>query len=173
MKTIILAGAAAVALAANAAVAEDQKGAPKSASPSSASPSSANPAAVEKPLAASDVASIDDARAFAAAEFKRADKNVDGKLERAEFDTLFDAPVGAGAPSTIAAKPALRQPPATDTLFGGVAKADGVILVEELIEARVSAFRAADRNVDAKLDAEERLEFAALVKGEPPPAATN
>lgn len=168
MKTIILAGAAAVALAANAAVAEDQKGAPKS-----ASPSSANPAAVEKPLAASDVASIDDARAFAAAEFKRADKNVDGKLERAEFDTLFDAPVGAGAPSTIAAKPALRQPPATDTLFGGVAKADGVILVEELIEARVSAFRAADRNVDAKLDAEERLEFAALVKGEPPPAATN
>jgi hypothetical protein len=165
MNRIALAGLAALALPFAAAVAEEKKGA--------AAGPDAGIAGVAKPLAAADVATIDDARAFAAAEFKRADKNVDGKLEKAEFDTLFDLPAEATAPATIAAKPMLRQVGATDALFDGLAKEDAAISKEELTEARVSAFRSADRNVDAKLDAGERAEFAALVSGEPAPVSTN
>lgn len=103
-----------------------------------------------------EVATKDDAMALAAAEFLRADVNVDGVLDKAEFAMLLPAMDAAAT-----AKP--DKAAAVDASYAKIAGDDAMITQAELVADRTEVFEKADANKDQMLDKVESRKFATLV----------
>ncbi len=147
----ILFGAATIALASTAAMADpaaDKLGAPKINQPAEQA---------ELMISPERVATRDDAQKLADAEFLIADANVDGAVDKSEFETLVTAP--------DTSDPAIA--PKIEKAFAAIAKNDGKISRQEMIEARSTSFDKADVNRDKNLDEGEKQIFAALVAIKP------
>jgi hypothetical protein len=115
------------------------------------------PEAAESSLMISpaQVSSRDDAQKLGDSEFLIADVNVDGAVDKSEFDIF----VGAAPDGADAA--------ALDKTFTAIAKSDSKITRQEMIDARTKSFDQADGNRDKRLDAAEQKKFATLVTGKP------
>lgn len=107
------------------------------------------------------VATREDAKKLAEAQFLIADANVDGAIDGAEFSALAQSTAKADAAS--AAGDVVVNAPTPDEAFALISKGDGKITKQELIEARTMSFEAADANRDKALDAAEKRKFAALI----------
>ncbi|MBB5519290.1 hypothetical protein [Amphiplicatus metriothermophilus] len=134
-------------------------------------------AAAETAIKAEMVTTPDDAKAYAKAEFAKADANGDKKVEKAEFLAFAEAAHAAAQAlnDTAEAAPAaeatvIAEGDTVETAeqqFVGLSKGDGVLAIEELIEARLADFAQADADQNGALDGEEKEAFAALVKPGP------
>lgn len=106
-------------------------------------------------ISPNEVSSRDDAQKLGDAEFLIADINVDGAVDKSEFGAF----VGAAPDDADAA--------AVDKTFASIAKGDGKITRQEMIDARTKNFDQADANRDKRLDTAEQRNFATLVTGKP------
>lgn len=131
----------------------------------------------ETVIKAEMVTTSDDAKAYAKAEFAKADANGDKKVEKAEF-LAFARAAHAAAPALNETAEAAAAVETTiiaegDTVetaeqqFVGLSKDDGVLTIEELVEARLADFAQADADQNGALEGEEKEAFAALVKPGP------
>lgn len=160
MMKIILTGAGAIALASTAALADPQEttmDAPKY---------QAAPAAPEAIMSPIDVATRKDVDTLVETQFAIADDNADGSIDKAEFDAFVLSTAKKDASSPFGGPP-LDRAPTSEKAFAEIAKADGKISKQELVEARVKSFEAADGNRDKTLDALEQQKFASLVAVKP------
>lgn len=169
-----LIGASAVALMATGAIAQTGQEVPQE-------PAQAAASAEAKPkeiLDATQVMTRDEAKLFAETEFKQADLDRDGTVDKDEFVAYatIRAPLKTD-PSAAPASEADNEAPAAvegDTQavanapetaeeeFAQISKDGEEITKTDLAEARVAQFDAADVNADETLDTEERMQFAAL-----------
>ncbi|GAB4519191.1 MAG: hypothetical protein Kow00133_04800 [Amphiplicatus sp.] len=167
MNRAILFGASALAIfAAAAAHAGEKQKADKQAA-----------AETETVIKAEMVTTSDDAKAYAKAEFAKADANGDKKVEKAEFLAFAQAAHAAAQAlnETAEAAPAVETAVIAegDTVetaeqqFIGLSKDDGALTLEELIAARLADFAQADADKDGALNDEEKTAFVALVKPGP------
>ena len=106
-------------------------------------------------ISPTEVSSRDDAQKLGDAEFLIADINVDGAVDKSEFGAL------------VGATPDSADAPSLDRNFAAIAKGDGKITRQEMIDARTKNFDQADANRDKRLDAGEQEQFAALVTRKP------
>lgn len=106
-------------------------------------------------ISPAQVSSRDDAQKLGDSEFLIADVNVDGAVDKPEFEAF----VGAAPDDADAA--------AVDKSFAAIAKGDSKITRQEMIDARTKSFDQADANRDKRLDAAEQKQFAALVTAKP------
>lgn len=132
------------------------------------------------------VTTTDDARKFGEKEFRLADADKDGKVDKAEFVAYaaisFPAPAapadesaGEGDMETAAAPamtgegdiglPAEPEATAPEDLFAALSGGKDAITEKQLVNARLGHFKQADANKDSELDDSEREAFAALVTG--------
>lgn len=160
----ITASAFAVASVGATALAGDPAAAPQYA-PASMTDATEKP----DPLA---VATKQDAKAYAKAEFARIDANADGVIEKAEFVAVAEA---AQAERAAMNEDALAQ---TETVmaegdvemetaeqqFIGLAAGGETVSKEQLVEARLADFTTADVNGDGRLEGEEQQRFAEIVE---------
>ncbi len=121
----------------------------------------AAPATASFDMTAADVATQEDARKLAELEFLRADVNVDGSIDKAEF-VAFTTP-----PSDAAAAPVNSKAATADSLFVKIAKNDAAISQTDLIDARIKSFDEADADDNRSLSAKEKQRFAAMLAAKP------
>ncbi len=106
-------------------------------------------------ISPAEVSSRDDAQKLGDSEFLIADANVDGAVDKSEFNIFASAaPDGADAA-------------ALDKTFIAIAKGDSKITRQEMIDARTRSFDQVDGNRDKRLDPAEQKKFATLVTGKP------
>lgn len=185
--------ASAIALIAGAAIAQDDAQTPPAETPDVAAQPEAT--AEEAPammmvepigLDFQAVTTKDDARAFGEKEFKLADADQDGKVNKAEFvayaATFFPAPAAAAdeaageGEAEMAADaemtgegdidvPAEAEATAPEELFAALSGGKETISEKQLVKARLDNFKQADANKDNQLDDAEKEAFTALVTG--------
>ncbi|NWG93217.1 MAG: hypothetical protein HXY21_12045 [Parvularculaceae bacterium] len=148
-------GASAIGLVSTAALAEQTlaEKSPAAQATAQTSGDAATPSAIA-------VTTRDDARTLAETQFLAADVNVDGGVDKSEF-----AAFSADAAKTAGNKPAGElavSAPSVDEAFMSIAKGDAKITRQEMIDARMKSFDAADGNKDKALDGAEQAKFAAL-----------
>jgi hypothetical protein len=186
MLRTILTAASVLALAAGAASAQNQSeelpvGTPEytepmpETTPSESMP--ADPAAVEPTASTAPditlVATPDDLTRHSEAEFQLADANADASLDQAEFSAYADMHLLADA-SVVSDEGVVgegdidtgAQAVTSESLFADLAAGKESITKDEFLKARKASFDEADANDDDQLDETEKLQFAALVKGE-------
>ena len=127
---------------------------------------------------AKQVGTRDEAKLYAASEFLQADQNADGKIDKEEFIAyasvrapMYD-PLAERTADAVGEKNANKaeklESAAADKAknaeeqFAAISKGDEAISKNEMVEARVAQFDAADADKDETLDASERVQFAAL-----------
>lgn len=162
-----LISATAIALAAAGSLAQAGQDVPQDPA-QAAVPTEAKPKEI---LDASQVMTRDEAKLFAESEFKQADLDRDGAIDKAEFMAYatIRAPLktegAAGevaAPAEGDAEAAAEAPATAEEQFAEISKDGEEISKTDLAEIRVAQFDAADVNSDERLDTEERMQFAAL-----------
>ena len=186
-----LIGASAIALMATGAYAQvelpkqtkSEMEVPEAAPQEPAPQTAANVSKTKEILDAAQVMTRDEAKLFAESEFKRADLDRDGTVDKDEFIAYatIRAPLKTTEPSAAAESTAEAAAPAGDDAqavaeapataeeeFAQISKDDEKISQNELAEVRVAQFDAADVNADEALDTEERMQFAALTAPKAP-----
>lgn len=151
----------------------------------SASPPETETAATSEAqiLDPTQVSTKEDARAFAESEFKQADINRDGSIDKEEFlayavisapmeDSAAEAPDTGAMDDPAAAEgegdmAAADEPADAEEQFAEISNGDQTISETEMVEARVEQFEEADSNGDEQLDPEERKAFVKLATLKP------
>ncbi len=119
--------------------------------------------------AQSKVTTREDAQKLGETQFLAADVNVDGFVDGVEFAAFSTDAAKLGADKTSGDM--VVDAPSADQAFAAIAKGDGKITKQEMIDARTKSFEAADGNRDKSLDAAEQKKFAALTMVRSEPAA--
>lgn len=135
---------------------------------------------------ASQVATKEEAKLYAASEFDQADLDQDGNIDKDEFIAYASvrAPVNDPAlsipdevvESDDAAAETIVEGDSTaattaEEQFAELSNGDEQISESELIDKRVAQFDEADDNKDEELDTEERMKFASLTALKSPGSA--
>ncbi len=128
-------------------------------------------------LDAAQVETKDEAKLFAEAEFKQADINQDGKVDKNEFlaYAVIRAPLpnpdmeGLDEPSIAESDEvaSMEQPESAEEQFAEISNGDEVISESEMVESRIAQFDEADTNDDEALDETERDTFIKLSQLKP------
>lgn len=130
-----------------------------------------------KILDAAQVNTRDEAKLYAESEFKQADINKDGSVDKNEFlaYAVIRAPIedpmpeGVDEPVTVEGDEtaSTEEPANAEEQFAEISNGDEKISETEMIESRVAQFDEADTNDDAQLDPEERKQFIKLSQLKP------
>jgi hypothetical protein len=129
-----------------------------------------------KILDAAQVKTKSEAKLYAESEFRQADINKDGSVDKNEFlaYAVLRAPVNdplaenIDEPVTASDETASMEEPANaEEQFAEISNGDEVISEMEMVERRVAQFDEADTNDDEQLDVEESKEFIKLSQLKP------
>lgn len=134
-------------------------------------------------LDASQVGTKEEAQLYAESEFKQADINRDGSVDKNEFLAYAvirapmedpqeaDEPAAAGEGDITAEREgdvaAAEEPATAEEQFAEISNGDDTISKSEMVETRVAQFEEADANGDEQLDSEERKEFVKIAELKP------
>ncbi|WP_425408648.1 hypothetical protein [Hyphococcus sp.] len=136
-----------------------------------------------KILDASQVNTKNEAKLYAESEFRQADINQDGSIDRNEFlaYAVIRAPLedpklkGTDQPVTAPEEPVVEEndvaaadePANAEEQFAQISNGDDTISEAEMIDSRVAQFDAADADDDEQLNTDERKKFMKLAELKP------
>lgn len=137
---------------------------------------------------ASQVATKEEAKLYAASEFDQADLDQDGNIDKDEFiayasvrapvndpalsipDEVLEADQDA-AETVVESESDATAAATAEEQFAELSNGDEQISESELVDKRVAQFDEADDNQDEKLDTDERMKFASLTALKSPGSA--